>query len=174
MKKGTLIVLVLVVVLVAIFATGIRIYETMTIDYSQPVGELIQAGNYSSVSIQPENYKIKKNGVEKIEVKLFTFHFPANEYREEYVLKAISDKGYRPANFTELLHYKISHPNPKINIIALGSVYIDVARYKNSPFIHEFIDSNNIVKYRLDEDGARLGYFSTNNLNEIGFLAVKN
>lgn len=161
----------LIAVLAIIFTVESRTSEVITINYSQPISELIQSGNYSVVFIKSENYKVKQKGIEKIKVRLFTFHFlPLNEYNEheeEYVLQTISDKGYRPANFIELLHYKITHPNPKMNIIALGSVYVDI--YKNSPVIQKFIDSNNNIVYRLDEDRARCGYFGSG----IGFLAVK-
>lgn len=147
--------------------------EKMTINYDQPLSELIKGGDYNEIYLDTANYKVSERGIKKIRVKLFKFNYPANYYDAMEILRKISNRGYRPANLHELLQYKIEHPEPKICIIALGSVYVDKAGYKNSPFIIESLSGSNEFAYILTEDGDHSGYITTNDLQEIAFLAVK-
>lgn len=173
MKK--LLVIIIILGVLTFVVKNFFFSEEITVNYNQPLIELIKGGDYNQVFLDTTKYKFSNTGEKKIKVKLFKFNYPANQYNQINVLREISNKGYRPASLHELLEYKIKNSDPKISVIALGSIYIDYGGYKHYPILIESLSDSNEFIYTLSEIysyGDRRT-ISLDNLQEIAFLAVK-
>lgn len=94
----------------------------VTVDYSQTLAQLIEAGQYDwkNSDINARNFKIKGEGEAGIELKLI--HLKKIVSTGE-ALRELEVQGLRPATLPELLVFGASFPEQQLKypIIALGS-----------------------------------------------------
>lgn len=120
--------------------------DLITVDYSQPLEEMIAAGHYDWVhgSITAEHFPLSGTGQVSLDTVLVYFN---QELSTDNVLVELDRQGLRPATIAELLAFKINDPvhHRKYPIHAFGSVWSDEFEHPHSPYV--FRDG---LEYHLD------------------------
>lgn len=97
----------------------------LTIDYSQTLEQMVEAGNYDTVTsnISGKNFPVDV-GDSKVEAVLVRLD---RELSIQDVLDELSRRGLWAATMAELLAFGAQHPDSqrRFPIVALGSVWID-------------------------------------------------
>jgi hypothetical protein len=106
------------------------------VDYTQPLAEMIKAGNYNWVNsdITAEHFPMKGEG--KQEKEVFLFHF-GKDMTSEQVIVEMEKRGYRPAKIEDLSALGVAYPElqKQFPIVALGSVWQGPLGYRHVPFL---------------------------------------
>lgn len=159
------------IALLVVLAISI-ISEKRTIDYLEPLDEVIKKGDYTDISLDLNNYEFKKSGKERIELNLFPARF-LKDGDPMSIIDRMDASACRPANIIELLHYKTLYKDPGLDIIALGSVSFNLKGEMCSPIIIQHKNGKDKSKYSLSEIpiSEDKNIFNKGN-KKIAFLAV--
>lgn len=122
----------------------------VTVDYSQPLEEMIAAGRYGRVNsnITEENFPIKGSGKVDLNLELVCFnkYISSNE-----AIAELKKLGMRPATLPELLAFdeKYLEEQRKYPILALGSVWRDWDG-RNAPCLWDGSDGRRLRLYWIE------------------------
>ncbi len=137
---------------------------TVTVDYTQTVEEMVQAGKYDwkNSDISSKNFPVKRREPGKVEVHLIHFN---RAISSDDAIKELDRMGFRLAELPELLALGAQHPDEqkKYPIIALGSVWQDPGGDRDVPYL-----------VRNDSGrGLSLGWFEGGWGEDYRFAAVR-
>ena len=117
----------------------VRSVYQIVVDYSRPLSEMIEAGNYNWVNqnITRENFPLTGQGRHELEAELFRFN---RVISSEDAIKEMDEAGYRPAVLEELLALGEAHLKlqKQFSIIALGSLWRNSDCRRYAPFLRSF------------------------------------
>ena len=91
--------------------THTRIFP-VTIDYSNNIEEMAQAGEYkwSNEEINPNKFPIMGEGEKKVKLRLKYFG-KHHSYEDEDIVRDIKHNGWRPAKVEELIAFGVKYPD---------------------------------------------------------------
>jgi len=144
------------------------------VDYTKPLQRLIDDNhfNYVNSGITEEYFPIIKRLNNKVKIRVFSTQDLVGETKcvtSKEALKALTEKGYRPAELPEGLAYAKANPNEqkKYPIVVLGSIGQGWSgwwpSYRAVPYFHSWNDERHLFM-----NGVKLDWISRSR-----FLAVR-
>ncbi len=96
---------------------------TVDVDYTKPISEMVEAGNYDVASgkINEQRFTIAHRPSGSVEIAIFGYE---DSELPEHALTDITSQGYRPVELAEILALGAQHPDAQLDfdrILALGA-----------------------------------------------------